>query len=129
MVPVTIPVFFAGLATCLVVEKLAIFDYGHQLPASVRSQLEAYEAAEVEQRTFEDKAALVMQGVVAVWLCIALMFHLAEVGLIGLTVIVFASAFTGVTDEHHIGEAFTEALGLDKQTKCVEITQERLATI
>jgi Na+:H+ antiporter, NhaB family len=110
MVPVTIPVFAAGLLTCFFVEKFGIFDYGHQLPDKVRTQLEAYEAAEAKKRTFEDKAALVMQGIVALWLIVALGLHLAAVGLIGLTVIVFAAAFTGVTDEHHIGEAFTEAL-------------------
>ena len=31
-------------------------------------------------------------------------------GLIGLSVIILATAFTGVTDEHAIGKAFTEAL-------------------
>lgn len=110
MLPITIPVLFAGLATCFVVEKFSLFDYGHQIPDAVRAQLEAYEKAEAEKRTFEDKAALVMQAAVGIWLAIALMLHLAEVGLIGLTVIVLAAAFTGVTDEHHIGEAFTEAL-------------------
>lgn len=110
MLPVTIPVLFAGLATCFLVEKFKMFDYGHQLPESVRSQLEAYERVETEKRSFEDKASLAMQAIVALWLIFALAFHLAAVGLIGLTVIVFTCAFTGVTDEHHIGEAFTEAL-------------------
>ena len=31
-------------------------------------------------------------------------------GLIGLSVIILATTFTGVTDEHAIGKAFTEAL-------------------
>lgn len=31
-------------------------------------------------------------------------------GLIGLSVIILATSFTGVTDEHAIGKAFTEAL-------------------
>ena len=39
-----------------------------------------------------------------------LALHLAEVGLIGLSVIIFATSFTGITDEHAIGKAFTEAL-------------------
>lgn len=110
MVPITIPVLIAGLLTCATVERFKLFDYGHQIPDTVRAQLEAYEVAEAEKRTFEDKASLTMQGVVALWLIFALAFHLAAVGLIGLTVIVFTCAFTGVTDEHHIGEAFSEAL-------------------
>ena len=36
--------------------------------------------------------------------------HLAEVGIIGLSVIVLITAFNGVTDEHSIGKAFEEAL-------------------
>ncbi len=110
MSPVTIPVFLAGLATCAAVEKLKIFDYGHQLPSLVREQLQAYSDEEDKKRSIQEKASLVMQGVVALWLIIGLAFHLAAVGLIGLTVIVFACAFTGVTDEHQIGSAFTEAL-------------------
>ena len=35
---------------------------------------------------------------------------LVAVGLIGLSVIIFATVFTGVTDEHQIGHAFEEAL-------------------
>ena len=51
-----------------------------------------------------------MQGIVAVFLVVALAFHWAAVGLIGLTVIVLATAFTGVTEEHRLGHAFQEAL-------------------
>ena len=40
----------------------------------------------------------------------ALAFHWAEVGLIGLAVIVLATAFTGIIEEHRLGHAFEEAL-------------------
>jgi NhaB family Na+:H+ antiporter len=43
-------------------------------------------------------------------LVFALAFHLAEVGLVGLLVIVLATAFTGVTEEHRLGKAFEAAL-------------------
>jgi NhaB family Na+:H+ antiporter len=43
-------------------------------------------------------------------LIFALAFHLAEVGIIGLTVIVFITAFNGIIEEHQLGEAFKEAL-------------------
>ena len=39
-----------------------------------------------------------------------LAFHIAEVGLIGLLVIILITSFTGVTDEHQIGKAFQESL-------------------
>ncbi|ONF73320.1 sodium/proton antiporter [Salmonella enterica subsp. enterica serovar Typhimurium] len=53
---------------------------------------------------------LVVQAIIGVWLVTALALHLAEVGLIGLSVIILATALTGVTDEHAIGKAFTESL-------------------
>jgi len=39
-----------------------------------------------------------------------LALHLAEVGVIGLSVIVLATAFNGITSEHALGKAFEEAL-------------------
>jgi NhaB family Na+:H+ antiporter len=45
-----------------------------------------------------------------IWLILALAFHLAEVGIIGLTVIVFITALNGIIEEHQLGEAFKEAL-------------------
>ena len=62
------------------------------------------------QELYQDKARLVIQAIAGVWLVIALALHLAEVGIIGLSVIVFITAFNGVIDEHDIGYAFTEAL-------------------
>ena len=44
------------------------------------------------------------------FLVIALGLHIAEVGIIGLTVIVIATAFTGIVEEHKLGHAFEEAL-------------------
>ena len=53
---------------------------------------------------------LIVQALAAVILVVALGLHLAEVGLIGLLIIVLATAFTGVTDEQRIGKAFEAAL-------------------
>ncbi|TNE63114.1 MAG: sodium/proton antiporter NhaB [Alphaproteobacteria bacterium] len=110
MSPVTIPVLFTGLITCVIVEMSGKFGYGAKIPASVLQILVDYDKYQGEKMTKRDKQALVVQGLVAVWLVIGLLFHLAPVGLIGLSVIVFASALTGVTEEHQIGHAFQEAL-------------------
>ncbi|GLP97982.1 sodium/proton antiporter NhaB [Paraferrimonas sedimenticola] len=110
MAPVTVPVFFAGIATCVLVEKTKTFTYGVQLPDPVRTILEDYAAYEDERRTVKDKAKLIAQGLVGIWLVVALAMHLAAVGLIGLTIIILASSFSGVIDEHQIGKAFEEAL-------------------
>jgi NhaB family Na+:H+ antiporter len=53
---------------------------------------------------------LAVQVLVSIFLVLALAFHLAEVGLIGLCVIVLLTALNGVVEEHQIGKAFEEAL-------------------
>ncbi len=110
MLPVSLPVLLCGFATCIFVETFRLFGYGTQLPENVRQILTDYNQAESEKRTAQDKATLMIQALIACWLIISLAMHLAAVGLIGLTVIIFATAFTGVIDEHHIGSAFKEAL-------------------
>ncbi len=110
MAPVTLPVFFAGLLTCALVEKFAWFGYGAHLPQNVLKILVEYDNAQRAKRTPQDIAKLVVQALIAVWLITALALHLAAVGLIGLSIIILATAFTGVVDEHHIGKAFEEAL-------------------
>ncbi|MEM7467285.1 MAG: sodium/proton antiporter NhaB [Pseudomonadota bacterium] len=110
MAPISMPVLVAGLATCAFLEKSKWFDFGHELPENVRIILVGYDANQTENRTSQDVAKLIVQGVVALFLVIALGFHLAEVGVIGLTVIVLATAFNGITEEHQLGHAFEEAL-------------------
>ena len=110
MSPVTIPVLFTGLLTVILLEKTKWFGYGWQLPDEVRKILEDDAKEQDAKRDRRANMALIVQGVVAIWLIIALAFHLAEVGIIGLTIIVLTTAFNGVINEHAIGKAFEEAL-------------------
>lgn len=110
MSPVTIPVFISGMLTCFLLEKLKWFGYGVALPENVHKVLNDFDIEESKQRSKLENVKLIMQGVIAVWLIIGLAMHLAPVGLIGLTVIIFATSFTGITEEHQIGHAFEEAL-------------------
>jgi len=110
MAPVSIPVFIVGLMTCAALEKTRTFGFGVPLPENVRIILVGYDANQTENRTSQDVAKLIIQAVTVVFLVVALGFHLAEVGVIGLSVIVLATAFNGITEEHRIGNAFTEAL-------------------
>ncbi|MFL0798477.1 MAG: sodium/proton antiporter NhaB [Cellvibrionaceae bacterium] len=110
MAPITIPVLFAGLACCALLEKTKILGYGYEIPEKVREVLEDFEAQQNRKRTTRQKAELVTQGIVAIILCVALSLHIAEVGFIGLMIIVLQTAFNGVIEEHQIGHAFEEAL-------------------
>ena len=110
MAPVSMPVLVIGLMTCVSLEVTKKFGYGALIPEKVRTILEDYAAYEAERMTSRDKASLVVQGIVALWLVYGLMNSLAAPGLIGLSVIVLATAFTGIIEEHQIGKAFEEAL-------------------
>ncbi|KKD01371.1 MULTISPECIES: Na(+)/H(+) antiporter NhaB [Photobacterium] len=110
MAPVTVPVFFCGLITCALVEKFGLCGYGAKLPENVRNILIDYDNEERKRRTNLDIAKLWVQVIIAVWLIAGLALHLAAVGLIGLTVIILATAFTGIIEEHSLGKAFEEAL-------------------
>lgn len=110
MAPVTMPVLLVGFLTCIVLEKTRTFGYGARLPQAVREILVEFDRAESAKRTKRDHASLIVQATVVAWLMVGLLFHLAAVGLIGLSVIVLATVSTGVIEEHRIGKAFTEAL-------------------
>ena len=110
MAPVTIPAVIAGLATCLMVERFAWFGYGSPVPPAVRQVLLDFERRESAQMTPRHKHVIVVQAIVAVLLVFALAFHVAEIGVIGLGIIVLATAFTGIVEEGRLGKAFEAAL-------------------
>lgn len=110
MSPITMPVLVTGLVTAVLLEKLRWFDYGYQLTDYVRDILQEFDAEQTKKRHALEKARLIVQAVAGVWLVIALAFHLAEVGIVGLSVIVLTTAFNGIIEEHQLGEAFKEAL-------------------
>jgi NhaB family Na+:H+ antiporter len=110
MLPVTLPVFFAGLATTFILEKTKTFGYGAKLPERIHKILKDDALKLDSKRTKRDKVNLSVQAIIAVWLIVGLAFHLATVGLIGLSVIILATASAGIIEEHQLGKAFEEAL-------------------
>ena len=110
MSPITFPVLAVGLTTCFLLEKFKIFSYGTEIPKPVRKILVDSAKYEDKNRTTREKAKILVQLLVGIWLVIALAFHLASVGLIGLSVIILCTSLNGVTDEHSLGKAFQEAL-------------------
>ncbi|TDJ25983.1 MAG: sodium/proton antiporter NhaB [Gammaproteobacteria bacterium] len=110
MAPITMPVLAVGLTTCMVLERVKRFGYGAELPAPVREILQEFDALQTRNRTPAERARLTVQAFAAVVLIVALGFHWAEVGIIGLTVIVIQTALNGVIEEHQLGHAFEEAL-------------------
>ncbi len=110
MAPITIPVFFCGVLTTVVLELTGWFGFGTPLPPIARQIIEGYVKEEDLNRTYRDKVNLRVQGLAAILLVLSLALHLAPVGFIGLGLLVFQTAFLGITEEHALGNAFEEAL-------------------
>ena len=94
----------------LVVDRLRLFGFGTPIPANVRELLIAYEREERAKATERDRWRLFVQGAAAVLLVVALALHLAEVGLIGLLIVVVLTAFIGVSEEHVLADGFKTAM-------------------
>jgi len=110
MAPVTIPVLGAGLLTTIFLEKTKTFGFGAQLPEVARRIIENYTDEEDKKRTDKQKYALKVQAFAAILLIAGLALHIAPVGFIGLALIIFQTAFTGIIEEHALGKSFEEAL-------------------
>jgi len=107
MLPVTAPVVVVGFLTCAAVERWKIMGHGVTMPDMVRNVL-----ADQAQKpvTIKQQAKMAWQTLAGVFIIVALALHAAEVGLIGLTVIVVLTSCTGVTNEHQIGDSFKESM-------------------
>lgn len=110
VLPVSVPVAVAAIALCLILERTRLFGYGAELPDGVRQVMIAWDRKQTAKRDARARARIAVQALTAALLVVGLALHLAEVGLIGLLVIVLATAFSGVTSEEAIGHAFEEAL-------------------
>lgn len=108
--PVSLPVLVVGLLVCPLLEMSGRFGYGAPLPAAAREVLAEFDRRQMDRRDALARLRLWIQGLVALLMAAALAFHVAEVGIIGLFVIVLATALTGVVEEHRLGDAFTAAL-------------------
>ncbi|HHW7569757.1 TPA: sodium/proton antiporter NhaB [Mannheimia haemolytica] len=110
VLPVSLPVLICGIATCFLVEKYKLFGYGDRLPRKVWVVLARYSQLKEQKMTKQDRLKMLVQAIAGIWLIIGLALHLADVGIIGLTIIIICTAFCGITDEHTLGKAFQESM-------------------
>jgi NhaB family Na+:H+ antiporter len=108
--PISIPTLIAGLLTCLAVERLRWFGYGGELTAAARQVLLDHDRALRVQWAARDRFRVAAQGLATLLLVVALAFHVAEVGLIGLGMLALGTAINGVTDEHRLAKAFEHGM-------------------
>ena len=107
---VSVPVLVIGLLLCPLLEKTKRFGFGHELPEKIREAIA--KGYQYEKRVLDRPLILLYasQCLVAILLVIALAFHFAEVGLVGIAIIILMSTFTGQTKEHDFGAAFNNAM-------------------
>ncbi len=110
MIVVSIPVFLAGFVTSVVLEKLHWFGYGEPLPQAVFEVISKDVSVQRAKRDLRGKLKLFVQAVAAGLLIVALSTHIAEVGVVGLALLVVLAAFNGEIDEHRITRAFHESM-------------------
>lgn len=108
--PISVPTLVAGVLTCAVLERYRLFGFGAELPPGVRRILEGDEAEQRAAWTAQDTFRVVAQGGAAVALVAALSLHVAEVGLVGLGLLVLGANVNGVTDEHRLAKAFEASM-------------------
>jgi NhaB family Na+:H+ antiporter len=112
MVTISAPCLLVGILICYLLErfKVKMFDFGYQLPECVYKIIKNNNEETNKNMTKNDKAKLIIQGFAGILLIISLSLHIAEVGLIGLMLIILLTSFNGINDEHQIGKSFQEAL-------------------
>ncbi len=110
MAHVTIPAVIAGFITCVALELTGWFGFGTKLNPQVREIIFRYLEHEDAKRTQSDVYGLWVQGISGVILIFGLAFHIMEVGLLGLCLLVLVTAMMGIKEEAQIGHAFEESL-------------------
>lgn len=110
MAPISITVLCAGLAMVVVLEKTRRFGYGVEMPEGVRAILQQHVKSNAEKHDQRRRMVLWIQAFAGLLLIAALALHLAEVGLIGLGLLVVLTTLTGVVEERRIARAFEEAM-------------------
>jgi NhaB family Na+:H+ antiporter len=108
--PVSIPVLIVGLLTAITLEITRFGGYGYQLPACVRVVMEEDVKAKDAAMDTRGRVRLIVMAVCGVLLIFSLALHLAEVGIVGLMIIILLTSLNGVIEEGRIGHAFEEAL-------------------
>lgn len=107
---ISVPVMLVGFALCPLLEIVKFPGFGYQLPEKAREVIAKDCARQASLVTGQTRLLYAMQTLVGILLIFALSFHIAEIGLIGITLIVVLSAVTGRTKEHDLAEAFNHAM-------------------
>lgn len=107
---ISVPVTITGLLLCPLLETLKFPGFGFKMPQKAYDAIIKEYQIKFTKITEQNLFTYILQGIVTILLILALAFHLAEVGLIGIALIIIMSAFKGLTKEHDFAEAFNNAM-------------------
>ena len=107
---VSVPAAVAGLIVCFSLEFFKCPGFRYQMPDRARELILKDYKKKIREMTEHNFYVYAVQIIVFLLLVFALAFHVAEVGLIGIGLIVIVTAFTGLTKEHDLGVAFNNAM-------------------
>ena len=107
---VSVPAGLAGFIVCYSLEYFKFPGFQFQMPDKARELIQKDYNKKIHEMTEQNLYIYAVQIVAFVLLVLSLAFHVAEVGLIGIGLIVIVTAFTGLTKEHDLGVAFTNAM-------------------
>ena len=107
---ISLPVAAAGFALCPLLEIVKFPGFGYQLSDKARRIIISDYEKKARQMNSRNIYLYIVQCVAAVLLILALAFHVAEIGLIGLALIILLTAFGGMTKEHDFAGAFSNAM-------------------
>ncbi|MCL2305701.1 MAG: hypothetical protein FWC43_10185 [Planctomycetaceae bacterium] len=107
---ISFPAATAGFLVCFLLEFFKCPGFHYQMPERARELILKDYKKKIREMTARNFYVYVIQIFAFVLLVLALAFHVAEVGLIGVGLIVIVTAFTGLTREHDLGVAFTNAM-------------------
>ena len=108
--PVSLPAAIAGFIVCFSLEFFKCPGFQYQMPESARQLILKDYKTKIDEMTEHNLYVYTVQAIVLVLLILALALHVAEVGLIGIGLIIIVTAFTGLTKEHDLGVAFQNAM-------------------
>ena len=107
---IAVPVTISGFILCPLLEIFKVPGFGHQLSDNIRQLIVDDYKRKTKEFTGQNTYKYVLQAIVALLLFVALGKHMAQVGLIGIGVIIVIAAFTGITKEHDFAEPFHNAM-------------------
>ena len=107
---ISLPAAVAGFIVCFSLEFFKCPGFQYQMPERARELILKDYRKKIREMTAQNFYVYAIQIAAFILLVFALAFHVAEVGLVGIGLIVVVTAFTGLTKEHDIGVAFTNAM-------------------